>query len=67
VRLEDVPGRIRAGAGAEVDLGPLPGTPSTVVDLTGADPVVLREGAVSAAEALSTIQAWRSRTRPSSS
>ena len=67
VRLEDVPERIRAGVGAELDLGPLPGTPSTVLDLTGAEPVVLREGAVSAAEALSTIRAWRSRTRPSSS
>ena len=67
MRLEDVPERIRAGVGAELDLGPLPGTPSTVLDLTGAEPVVLREGAVSAAEALSTIRAWRSRTRPSSS
>lgn len=29
-----------------VDVGPLPGTPSTVVDLTGAEPRVLRQGAV---------------------
>ena len=67
VMLEDVPPRIRAGCAAELDLGPLPGTPSTVVDLTGAEPVVLREGAVSAAEALSRIASWRSRRRPSRS
>ena len=67
VTLEDVPERIRAGCAAELDLGPLPGTPSTVVDLTGDEPVVLREGAVSASEALSRIAGWRSRTRPSSS
>lgn len=28
-----------------VDVGPLPGTPSTVVDLTGPDPRILRQGA----------------------
>jgi L-threonylcarbamoyladenylate synthase len=28
-----------------VDVGPLPGTPSTVVDLTGPEPRVLRQGA----------------------
>jgi L-threonylcarbamoyladenylate synthase len=67
VTLDDVPQRIRAGCGAELDLGPLPGTPSTVVDLTGEAPVVLREGAVSAAEALSRIAAWRSRRERSSS
>ena len=31
--LEDVPAEIRAGAGAVVDGGELPGTPSTVLDL----------------------------------
>jgi L-threonylcarbamoyladenylate synthase len=30
-----------------VDVGPLPGTPSTVVDLTGDEPRVLRQGLVS--------------------
>ena len=39
-------------AGAVVDGGELPGTPSTVVDVAGAEPVILREGAVRAAEAL---------------
>ena len=43
--LDDVPARIRRGCGAEVDAGTLPGTPSTVVDLTGETPVVLRQGA----------------------
>jgi L-threonylcarbamoyladenylate synthase len=51
-RLEDVPVEIRASAAAVVDGGELPGTPSTVLDLTGEEPKVLREGAVSAAEAL---------------
>ena len=43
--LDEVPARIRSGCGAEIDAGRLPGTPSTVVDLTGAAPVVLRQGA----------------------
>jgi L-threonylcarbamoyladenylate synthase len=43
--LDDVPARIRAGCGAELDGGRLPGVPSTVVDLTGPTPVVLRQGA----------------------
>jgi L-threonylcarbamoyladenylate synthase len=51
-RLEDVPEEIRAACGALVDAGKLPGTPSTVVDLTGQEPRVLREGAVPAAVAL---------------
>jgi len=38
---------------AVVDGGDLPGTPSTVLDLTGPEPRVLREGAVPADEALS--------------
>lgn len=50
--LADVPAEIRAGAAVLVDGGELPGTPSTVLDLTGAEPRVLREGAVSASEAL---------------
>jgi len=65
--LEDVPQRIRDGVGAEVDLGRLPGTPSTVIDFTGHEPYVIREGAVPGAEALSTIREWRSRSRPSNS
>ena len=44
-RVEDVPEEIRAACGAIVDAGELPGVPSTVVDLTGPDPRVLRQGA----------------------
>lgn len=51
-RLEDVPPELRRACAAEVDGGELPGLPSTVVDLTGPEPRVLREGAVPAAEAL---------------
>ena len=51
-RLEDVPEDIRAGAGAVVDGGELPGTPSTVIDLTGPEPRVLREGALAEEEVL---------------
>ena len=51
-RVEDVPVEIRAGAAAIVDGGELPGTPSTVLDLTGPEPAVIREGAVPAAQAI---------------
>ncbi len=44
-RIEDVPPQLRSGAGAIVDAGELPGIASTVVDFTGAEPRVLREGA----------------------
>jgi L-threonylcarbamoyladenylate synthase len=44
-RVEDVPEEIRAACGAIVDAGELPGIPSTVIDLTGNEPRVLREGA----------------------
>jgi L-threonylcarbamoyladenylate synthase len=43
--LDDVPARIREACSAEIDAGPLPGTPSTVIDFTSSEPVVLREGA----------------------
>ena len=51
-RLQDVPAELLAGAAAALDGGELPGSASTVLDLTGADPRVLREGAVPAVEAL---------------
>jgi L-threonylcarbamoyladenylate synthase len=51
-RLDEVPEEIRSGAAAVLDGGELPGTPSTVIDLTGDEPSVLREGAVPAGEAL---------------
>jgi L-threonylcarbamoyladenylate synthase len=50
--LEEVPPELREACGALVDGGRLPGTPSTVVDLTGPEPRVLREGAVRADDVL---------------
>jgi L-threonylcarbamoyladenylate synthase len=55
--LADVPEEIRNAVGALVDAGALPGTPSTVLDLTGEEPLVLRAGAVPAAEALARVAA----------
>jgi L-threonylcarbamoyladenylate synthase len=57
VRPEDVPLEIRTGCAAVVDGGQLPGVPSTVLDLTGPEPKVLRDGAVPAAEALERVRA----------
>jgi L-threonylcarbamoyladenylate synthase len=53
-RLEDVPREILDAVTATLDGGELPGTPSTVLDLTG-EPRVLREGAVPADEALTRV------------
>ena len=50
-RLDEVPEEIQAEA-LLVDGGELPGVSSTVVDLTGPEPRILREGAVPAAEVL---------------
>ena len=50
-RLEDVPAEVLARSAA-VDAGELPGTPSTVLDFTGEEPRVLREGAASGADAI---------------
>lgn len=51
-RVRDIPAELRDGAGAVVDGGELPGQPSTVLDLTGGEPRVLRPGAGSVEEAL---------------
>jgi L-threonylcarbamoyladenylate synthase len=48
-RLEDVDAGIREGVDLEIDGGELPGTPSTVVDLSGEEIRIVREGAVPAA------------------
>jgi L-threonylcarbamoyladenylate synthase len=56
VTLDDVPQRIRDGCAAELDLGPLPGTPSTVIDFSRDEPVVIREGAAPAADAIERVQ-----------
>jgi L-threonylcarbamoyladenylate synthase len=51
-RLEDVAPELRQEVAAVVDGGELPGIASTVIDFTGEEPKVLREGAVPAAEAI---------------
>jgi L-threonylcarbamoyladenylate synthase len=48
----DIHKELLDACGAVVDAGELPGTPSTVLDLTGPEPAVLREGAVPAEQAL---------------
>jgi L-threonylcarbamoyladenylate synthase len=53
--VDEVPADIRAGADLVLDAGPLPGTPSTVVDLTGDDWRIVREGALTAAEVASRL------------
>jgi tRNA threonylcarbamoyl adenosine modification protein (Sua5/YciO/YrdC/YwlC family) len=56
VTVDDVPDELCSACGAVVDGGKLPGVPSTVIDFTGPDPRIVREGAVSAAEALERIR-----------
>ena len=43
-RLEDVPAELRALAAVENDGGEVGGTPSSVIDVTGPEPVLLRRG-----------------------
>jgi len=54
--LDDVPQRIRDAVAAELDLGPLPGTPSTVIDFSRDEPFVIREGVAPSAEAIARVQ-----------
>lgn len=56
-RLDEVPAQIRAGVAAQLDGGELPGTSSTVIDVTGAEPVILRVGAGDPDAALGRIAA----------
>ena len=53
--LEEVPPELLADCAAAIDAGELPGIPSTVIDLTGDEPELLREGAVTAEEALKRV------------
>src|SRR5262249_2957007 len=53
--LDDVPREIVEGAAAALDGGTLNGTPSTVIDFTGAEPRVLRAGAANPEEALERV------------
>jgi L-threonylcarbamoyladenylate synthase len=50
--LAEVPEEIRSAAAAAIDGGKLPGTASTVIDFTGREPRVLREGAAPSQEAI---------------
>ena len=47
-RLSDVPPELLSVAGVVVDGGTLPGVASTVIDLTGSQPRVLRPGPIDA-------------------
>ena len=51
-RLDDVDPELRSRVTAALDGGDLPGTPSTVIDFTGPEPRVVREGAASSVEAI---------------
>jgi L-threonylcarbamoyladenylate synthase len=59
--LAEVPPELAAPAAAVVDGGVLAGTPSTVVDLTGVEPVVLREGALPAEVVLERLRSLTDR------
>jgi L-threonylcarbamoyladenylate synthase len=54
-RVDEIPEAILHGVGAVVDAGELPGLPSTVLDFTGTEPRVIREGAASAAAAFERV------------
>jgi L-threonylcarbamoyladenylate synthase len=56
-RIEDIPPEILEHVAAVVDAGELPGTPSTIIDFTGAEPRIVREGAGPAAEAIERVSA----------
>lgn len=60
-RAEDVPAEIVEAVDVVVDGGELPGTPSTVIDVIGREPRVLREGAVPSADALERLRALTDR------
>jgi len=51
-RIEDVPVELTRSAAVVIDGGDLPGIASTVIDFSGPEPSVLREGPVSGAEAI---------------
>ena len=54
-RVEDIPRELLEQVAAIVDGGELPGTPSTIIDFTGDEPRVIREGAVPSAEAIDRV------------
>ena len=54
-RVDEIPPELREHVAALVDAGELPGTPSTVLDFSGPEPLVVREGAAPAADALERV------------
>ena len=54
--LAEVPPEIMAGVAAAVDGGELPGTPSTVIDVTGTTPLIIRAGAGDPVAALARVE-----------
>jgi L-threonylcarbamoyladenylate synthase len=54
-RVADIPAALLEHVRAVVDVGELPGTPSTVIDFSGAEPAVIREGAAASADALERV------------
>jgi L-threonylcarbamoyladenylate synthase len=56
-RIDEIPVEIREACGAVVDGGELPGVPSTVIDLTGPEPRIVREGAGDALSRLTAVVA----------
>jgi L-threonylcarbamoyladenylate synthase len=59
--LADVPPELLVAVDAAVDAGPLGGAPSTVVDLTGEVPVVLREAALPSEAVLGRLRSLTNR------
>jgi L-threonylcarbamoyladenylate synthase len=55
--VSDIPQELIDGIAELVDAGPLPGPPSTVIDFTGREPLVLREGAGEVDRALAALSA----------
>ena len=55
-RVEDVPPGIVGAVDVVVDGGELPGRPSTVIDVTAAEPRILREGALAAEDVLAALR-----------
>jgi L-threonylcarbamoyladenylate synthase len=54
--LDEVPTRIRVACAAEIDAGALEGTASAVIDFTGKEPYVIREGSASATDAIARVR-----------
>jgi L-threonylcarbamoyladenylate synthase len=50
--VEEIPDELRSSCAVVLDAGRLPGTASTVIDFSGDEPRVLREGAAPSAEAI---------------